>query len=397
MLGTALYHPTIDIRDSAWLKSAVLFWDHIQTIVPSEIAQPYRNTDAHVCATEGFLSPLHCDQHPEFAEELGTKILRLSKPRGSIRYAMQQVGRDYRNPSIDAVSSLARKLQSALTTRDQFGDYNTVSQPTDVMERISTTKLSPDVHNLLNELSLARMHPQKLPSFLRSQPRTYSDQDGEWLLVDKSFANSYMTALAAKLASKLSLTPLTSKTLSHGLSSQFLFEDDVDTTHNRASGALIDVAFRSLKVDPTTPISRLLKFRRRRETQFQELSIEFQNFRNIISEVESDEPIEKRAQQIYQTNIDPKMKALKKEASLNSIETVWDGAIRALTVSAPAGGALAVFSQLGTPVALGAGAAIAAIDLGVKSYLSGKKLKVSNPYSYLHDLENTYGLPRLYD
>lgn len=30
----ALYYPTIDIEDSEWMKTAILFWDEINTIVP---------------------------------------------------------------------------------------------------------------------------------------------------------------------------------------------------------------------------------------------------------------------------------------------------------------------------------------------------------------------------
>ena len=30
----ALYYPTIDISNEAWLKTAILYWDEINTIVP---------------------------------------------------------------------------------------------------------------------------------------------------------------------------------------------------------------------------------------------------------------------------------------------------------------------------------------------------------------------------
>ena len=34
MFSRALYYPTIDIKNGRWLKSAALFWDSIETIVP---------------------------------------------------------------------------------------------------------------------------------------------------------------------------------------------------------------------------------------------------------------------------------------------------------------------------------------------------------------------------
>lgn len=33
----ALYYPTIDILNEDWLKTAVLFWDEINTIVPESM------------------------------------------------------------------------------------------------------------------------------------------------------------------------------------------------------------------------------------------------------------------------------------------------------------------------------------------------------------------------
>lgn len=37
----ALYYPFIDIQNSDWLKTAVLFWDCISTIVPESHQHPY--------------------------------------------------------------------------------------------------------------------------------------------------------------------------------------------------------------------------------------------------------------------------------------------------------------------------------------------------------------------
>jgi len=77
MLGSALYFPHIDIHDPAWLRSAILFWDEIQTIAPSAIEEPYQKEDTKICQAEGYLRPLRCDLHPRVIEDLGRKILHL--------------------------------------------------------------------------------------------------------------------------------------------------------------------------------------------------------------------------------------------------------------------------------------------------------------------------------
>jgi hypothetical protein len=42
---------------------------------------------------------------------------------------------------------------------------------------------------------------------------------------------------------------------------------------------------------------------------------------------------------------------------------------------------------------LGAGAALAAADIGVRGYLAGRKARAGNPFSYLHDINANFGLP----
>ncbi len=37
----ALFYPWIDIRDEAWLKTSLLYWDSVRTIVPESIDAPY--------------------------------------------------------------------------------------------------------------------------------------------------------------------------------------------------------------------------------------------------------------------------------------------------------------------------------------------------------------------
>ncbi|UCZ56412.1 hypothetical protein LGV61_11870 [Desulfurispirillum indicum] len=44
----SLYYPWIDIPDEAWLKTAGLYWDKIQTIVPSSIE--HRTKGHPLCA-----------------------------------------------------------------------------------------------------------------------------------------------------------------------------------------------------------------------------------------------------------------------------------------------------------------------------------------------------------
>src|SRR3954471_15600417 len=77
MLGSALYYPYIDITDPKWLRSAILFWDEIKTIVPRAINNPYRGKDTKILWQEEFLEPLRCDLHPELLDTLGKRVVSL--------------------------------------------------------------------------------------------------------------------------------------------------------------------------------------------------------------------------------------------------------------------------------------------------------------------------------
>jgi hypothetical protein len=77
LTGSALYYPTIDVQDPAWLRLALLYWDKIHTIVPRAVETPYELADTAICAKEGQLIPLYCDDHPDVIKRLGKRTLEL--------------------------------------------------------------------------------------------------------------------------------------------------------------------------------------------------------------------------------------------------------------------------------------------------------------------------------
>ena len=55
MFENALYYPTIDISNDAWLKTAALFLDRIETIVPESEDRPYQKMNTRMLQDEGIL------------------------------------------------------------------------------------------------------------------------------------------------------------------------------------------------------------------------------------------------------------------------------------------------------------------------------------------------------
>lgn len=66
----ALYYPTIDITNETWLKTAILYWDEINTIVPSSISHPYKQPATQFLSEEGVIKPLLVDPDMNLIEDL---------------------------------------------------------------------------------------------------------------------------------------------------------------------------------------------------------------------------------------------------------------------------------------------------------------------------------------
>lgn len=398
MLGSALYYPHIDIHDPSWLRSAVLYWDEIKTIAPRAVRSPFQTEDTKVLWKEGYLEPLRCDLHPELLDTLGKRVVSLME-RDS--FSGGDRGRD---PNFDALIH-AGKLGWEI--RERFHDAY-----------IHPEKLSPEVRAWAMEAGLARMHPDKMPPQLRhlieemsygwvhpekmspslqrafAHQNRFSDRDGEWLLVSGRFAAVYMSALAALLAKETDLAALTNDDGSLGVNLHSLLEDLKPHSESDKKGALVSFTMETIKIDPATNINKLLAFRRDRQNQLAELSAQFEDLSSKISSCESGRELEEQARRAYTTRIRPKLDALKAELGDSTIQSVWEGVQRAVTISVPAGGALAYFSGLTGSTLLAAGAAIAIADVAVKTHVARNKVRRASPYTYLLDVERRFGLPR---
>lgn len=401
MLGSALYYPHIDIRDPMWLRSAILFWDDIQTIVPSAIENPYQTNDTRICQAEGYLRPLRCDLHSQVIDDLGNKIV------SSLDWKQREFWNDaaVRNKAfrgLDRPSQYDDEIDFAL---HKAGIHPEKMSPElrGLAVRVGLAsmhrgKLSPPARRLFREIDRVRMHPEKLQFLLRDileEEEFLNEGPDDWLMVDGAFAAAYMSALASRLSKQVDVSPLTSYEQAQASSFRFMFDDVVDETPNNATGAILAVIMRGLRVDSSVDVEKIIRFRRNRSDQYDEFSGRISELKSEIensSEGDGRQAFE-RAQEIYNSRIEPNLRSLKRELNDQSIGTIWDGAYRALTISVPSAGALTYFTNLGEPVLLGAGAALAAADIGIRNYLAGRKVRGGNPYSYLHDINNSFGLP----
>lgn len=352
MIGSVLYYPHIEPKRD-WLLCAALFCDEINTIVPKSIEEPFNNEDSARCYDAGILKPLHCEVYGATINEIGRRIVDL----------VQQVD----TPEV-------RRFI------DSMGDPGSIV--------IHGQKFGAEIRQYL-------LHPAKMPKELMAlfpgAARTNQHQD--WLLVSAQFAEQYMAVLAATLAREAKLSPITPDAPSYGINLNTLLNDISAGTTGGARAAVINLTMRGLRIRRDTDITSVLHFRARNKDHFASISGYFDVLATAMGSCGDAHELEQQASHIYQTKLEPELARLERELRLNNIASSWDAVVKAVTVTAPAAGALNYLTGFSGTALLGAGAAITVGDVLVKGYLTAKKTKSASPLTYLMEARERFEAP----
>ena len=158
-------------REEQWLKTSLLYWDELRTIVPESIDDPYKSNSTQALADAGLLRPVRVHSDMEEIEDLTDSVLTyLSTNEGARVVAMNG-----HRGSVIHEEKLPYKFE-------QFAD----------------------------------IHPEKLPYKVRNELRHLfrdSNRDGSWLTVDSGFADFYMTLLATKLSERTGASLVTADSM----------------------------------------------------------------------------------------------------------------------------------------------------------------------------------------
>lgn len=369
-MSQALYYPWIDVRDEAWLRTALLYWDSMRTIVPESIDAPYMTDTGRALQEAEFLMPLRVRSGMDEIEELA----------GDVR------------------TYLASAEGAELLLAGRGGRRH-------------------DIHmeKLPYELGrLADIHPEKLPYEIRHLLHDFaanSDRGGDWLRVDEKFANFYMTLLATRLADRVGARLLTSLAAADRLAVSVRFDAQLNGVipwgmhpygrhwreyeafgrrhrmpRHLAPGMLANLAIERVAVAPDTPIDRLIEFREKHRDEL----VQFRtNVEQLASSIEADLPAEalrQRVSELYTDEVVPAIANLK--AALNGRRIKWlgDGLLKVGFLSAGSSTMLVV-AGLAVPTALLASAGISLIATGAMYNVDKRESLRANPFAYLLSVE----------
>lgn len=366
---TSIYYPWIEVRNTGWLRTACLYWDSIQTIVPESLQAPYEHDDCRALEDEGVLRPYYVASDLPVVEEIADDFLTF--------------------------------LETDEAKAILYGGTNRLSY-------IHPEKLSPAVREL------AHIHPDKLPYEIRHLLRESSEvRRGKWgwLRMEEPLANYYMTLLATRISNRVGASVVTDENSADGLNlvvkagatlpNPTTFHPDarrwrlhrhrdIHAPYELAEGALATLALEGIQLDPEVSIEKLLGFRR-------EHSAELGRFRAAVSklssEIEEDLPLEAMRQKvwdIYTNELQPAFSDLK--GALDGRRLSWVAKALLKTSFLSAGStSLLVTAGLAVPQALLAGAGISLVATGVLYNVEKTGDIRNNPYSYLLRAERTFG------
>lgn len=214
MADVALYHPAIDPDDSVLIRTAALYWDQLQTIVPESIKDPFHSETAVDAQRVGFL-----------------KARRVSPDDPAVIAASNEIIADRERQAVRSVAEDAT---------DKAG------------------------------MALWRIHPEKMSDELRSCLFASHDVGGVgFLRASGGFVSAYMSRLAAQLALADGSSPLTNRKRNHDVVVDGLA--DVLPDESGSEGTLVMASLSLVSITAATPLEEVLHFRDKHRSQLQNL------------------------------------------------------------------------------------------------------------------------------
>lgn len=363
MFESALYYPTIDIHNERWLKSAVLFWDRIETIVPESEDHPYRRRSTRILQEEGFLFPRVVNPFCEEVSGLERDVIRfMDTPEGKKSFIKPW--------GVSAVSMANRRY---LTEDREYNDDRRRAYLTDKMSGIYR-----DFY----------IHVEKLPMMLRERLAGHVNEDG-YVWVSRGFMSFYMTLLANRICQNNRLALLTDKVNQNNLSNKILIEGlasaGLRTREQKMKrGVMYQIIMDDIKIPPNTRMETIVQYKKDRRHELALFRAEMDRLTAFEIEGMNAKDIEHEIWSIYTKQVKPAMDGIK--ATLKDSGINWWSGLGACVFTGLLPAVLGFGADLKTNIAIGTSQCLG-LALTTVPYVR-KRMEVSgSPYSYLVKLD----------
>lgn len=360
MFEKALYYPTIDIHNERWLKSAVLFWDRIETIVPESEEHPYHRKCTKILQENGILFPHAVNPFSEDIRGLEQDVVKfMDTPEGKKSFIKPW--------GCSAVSIANRKNKT-----EENRALNNEMRREYVANKITGTYR--DFY----------IHMEKLPIMLGEELVEHANEDG-YLWASRGFMSFYMTLLANRISQNNRMALLTDRMNQNNLSNKILIDGlspsgKKSNEHKMKRGMMYQMIMNDIKIDPSTPIERIIQYKKDRCHELALFRAEMNRLTAFDTDCMSTKDIEHEVKRVYMLHVEPAMNNIKvtmKDAGIN-----WWVGIGTCVLTGLIPATLAMGSDIKTNVVIGASECLG-LALTSVPYIR-KKIEVSSsPYSYL--------------
>lgn len=353
--SNALYYPTIDIENTDWLKTAILFWDSISTIVPESISQPYKQHDTQYLQSIDFLRPLYVNSKDKSVIGIEDDILELlhsselshilSKPKNG-----------------KSVGIWNDKMSKTIKNYCNLGIYN--------------DKMS---YKILEEIKYLNKHldDQKIKYF------------------NSEFAYIYMITLANKLCEDNSLGMITNdipcfdigNIVRFGnqttLQTEYDFHIGHTKNHQLEQGLLLNLIISGLSISPDTDIDEIISFKKYHKDELGRFKTQLVKLTQNINTNIPINIIQQEIRDLYDNEFLPAFNDFK--AALTGYKIKWFTETFLKTSFFYSSATSVPVALLGMPIeqAIFAGMGISVITSAISYNIDKKKFLRENPYSYL--------------
>ena len=362
----ALHYPHIDIENSDWLKTAVLFWDSISTIVPESVRQPYRHHDSEYLASVGFLRPIYVNSNDEAVVGIEEDILNAVF-----------------TPSFFAMLSTPRNMRS-------YGIFH---------EKMSYR---------LREILESGIHVEKMSWGIRHKLQEYGDafSQDNMFYTDDSFAYLYMVTLANKICENRSIALVASDTQSEEVANLLRLDNQLPLGYGYEShrmlrrhrnfcrgrerhfeqGIMLDLIINGLRISPEVPLADIIEFKERHKDELRAFRVQLNKLVQGVPQNQSLQAVQQTIRDMYDNEFLREYNQLIKALKTSKIKWFADSLVKISAITASATGIPMILGAT-VPQALFAGAGVSLLA-SVVSYNVDKRQQLSdNPYSYLLAME----------
>jgi hypothetical protein len=255
MKRNILYYPTIDIPNENWIRNALIYWDEISSIVPTDYKNnPVRDFSPNInfLKDEGFFRPIRPEtllESNDFnaIENFELEFIEIIESREFDRVIV---------PGTRYSSVHNRKMR---IHRDKLNPYQTF-----------------EIHN-------DKVSNNLVQSLLDRELVERDTIDTEWVKVDSKTALLYMSLLAKYIAE----TDKEATTIGTDHYSYELLNFNANSRHNNISCFSTDLNNVLPTPTPNVSFKKIIDFKNKRKDELLKFRMEITGFENNISKAES--------------------------------------------------------------------------------------------------------------